>query len=599
MSSSTKEKEAFPSLGDGFRIVWRHTKPFKSQVILLIVLGVVSALANGSVPYISGKFFDSLIQVSQGAHEAYAGFALWAVLLGLWAVIQFAANGVDWIMDRTRRDVDAKVHFSIQTNGFLHLFRLPVAFHKGAHINGVLQKMSQASWRIAAIVRTIIQIAPQFLSVVIGIALATSINMLLAGILALGVVIYSALVLRMVLPMAKVDDEAHRVWNDEWDDAAAAVHQIESVKQAASEEYQSKQVREGLLVKAYKLWDRLDKHWSNVSFFQRMIVFLTQITVFIISVGFVSNGSLTVGELMALNGYAAMLFGPFVQLGHSWQVIQNGLTSAQHAEEIFNEKQEVYEPVDAVYPKQIRGDVDFDNVSFQYGPGQPQILTGVDFKANAGDVIALVGESGVGKSTTVALISGYAFPSKGEVLIDGVPTSKHTLSNLRKHIGAVPQEVALFNDTIRENIRYGTFEASDADVERVAGEAHLGEYIESLPQKYETIVGERGVKLSVGQKQRVAIARAMLRSPSILILDEPTSALDAKTEQIVTASLERLMKDRTTFVIAHRLSTVRKANKILVFDKGKIVESGTHKELIEKPGGVYQRLYEYQIGMHE
>lgn len=593
------EEKKRPSLREGFRVVWRHAKPFKHEITLLLVLGVVSAIANGAVPYVSGKFFDALILLSQGTPAAFQGFALWSILLLLWALIQFLANGVDWIIDRLRRDVDTRMHLGIQTAGFVHLLKLPVAYHKNAHINGVLQKLTQAGWRVSSIVRTVIQIAPQFLSVLIGVSLAISINPMLAGVLALGVVVYSILVIRMVLPIAAIDDEAHRAWNGEWDDAAQAVHQVESVKQAASEAYEEKNVTEGLLGKAAKLWERLELHWSNINFFQRMIVFLTQLTVFLVSIHLVANGSLTVGELIALNGYAMMFFGPFVQLGHSWQTIQNGLTSAVHAEEIFDEAEEVYVPNGAVSPAKIRGDVFFDHAAFRYGPDQPLVLSDLNFAVNAGEVVALVGESGVGKSTAISLISGYSFPSEGSVCIDGVDTRKLNLTHLRRHIAVVPQEVALFNETIRENIRYGTFDADQAAVERVAKEAHLAEFIETLPKKYETVVGERGVKLSVGQKQRVAIARAMLRSPSILILDEPTSALDAKTEQIITKALEKLMKGRTTFVIAHRLSTVRNADKILVFEKGTVVESGTHQELIDKKDGVYRRLYEYQIGLHE
>jgi ABC-type multidrug transport system fused ATPase/permease subunit len=210
----------------------------------------------------------------------------------------------------------------------------------------------------------------------------------------------------------------------------------------------------------------------------------------------------------------------------------------------------------------------------------------------------LVGESGVGKSTTISLISGYYFPTQGNVLIDGIDTRKLNLTTLRQQIAVVPQEVALFNDTLLANIRYGSFGASHENVVRVAREAHMEEFISGLPHGYETIVGERGIKLSVGQKQRVAIARAILRNPAILILDEPTSALDAHTEQIVTEALEKLMRGKTTFIIAHRLSTVRKADVVLVFQKGKIVEKGTHNELVAKEGGVYRRLYDYQIGLH-
>ena len=226
------------------------------------------------------------------------------------------------------------------------------------------------------------------------------------------------------------------------------------------------------------------------------------------------------------------------------------------------------------------------------------MLSHINFSVSPGEIVAFVGESGVGKSTAISLISGYYFPMKGDVLIDDVDTRKWNLAALRKHIAVVPQEVALFNDTIKVNIKYGTPDATDQEVQHAAKEAHIAEFIATLPNGYDTMVGERGIKLSVGQKQRVSIARAILRNPCILILDEPTSALDAKTEQIITKALERLMKGRTTFIIAHRLSTVRKASKIFVFEKGKIVETGTHDELIAKKGGTYQNLYHYQIGLH-
>ena len=173
-----------------------------------------------------------------------------------------------------------------------------------------------------------------------------------------------------------------------------------------------------------------------------------------------------------------------------------------------------------------------------------------------------------------------------------------SLRKLRQQIAVVPQEVVLFNDTIKTNIKYGNFTATDEEIKKAAVKAHALDFIEKFPEKWEQVVGERGVKLSVGQKQRVAIARAILRSPRILVLDEPTSALDAGSEKIITDSLDELMKGRTTFIIAHRLSTVRKADKILVFKEGKVIESGTHDELLKLEGGEYRRLYELQIGLH-
>ncbi|KKU82163.1 MAG: ABC transporter-related protein [Parcubacteria group bacterium GW2011_GWA1_47_8] len=593
--ASTEQK---PEIRKGLRAIWRHVRPFKKELVVLVVLGVVSAIANGFVPYVTGRFFDTLINLSQGTETFTAStFPLWVVLLGAWVLVQLVANNVDWVMDRMRRRVDIGVHLGIQTTGFKHLLHAPMVYHKSVHINGVMQKISTTGWRVSAIVGTVVNIAPQFLSIIIGLTLAASINTFLAGILVVGVLLYIALLLRILAPIAAIDAAAHKSWSEGWDDVAQAITQIESVKQATTEEYESQAVQKSLRERTYNLWAHIERNWSNVSFFQRMIVLVTQFTVFIFSVKFISNGTITVGELVALNGYALMFFGPFVSLGHSWQTIQNGITVAAQAEEIFDGEEENYVPEGAITPEHFSGEVVFENASFAYGEDQPDVLAGVDFKVHAGQVVAFVGESGVGKSTAISLISGYYFPTKGRVLVDGVDTRKLDLINLRRNIAMVPQEVALFNDTIKSNISYGSPDASAEDIARATEEAHAREFIEALPLKYETIVGERGIKLSVGQKQRVSIARAILRDPKILILDEPTSALDSETERKVTEALEKLMKGRTTFIIAHRLSTVRKADRIFVIEKGKIVEEGSHDELMKIENGNYRHRYELHIGL--
>ncbi len=582
----------------GLQAIRRHTRPFKKELSTLVILGVVSAVANGFVPYVTGRFFDTLIDLSKGVGTFTSNhFPLWMVLLGAWALTQLVANNIDWIMDRLQRRVDTGIHFNIQVQGFFHLLRAPMIYHKNVHIHGVIQKISMAGWRVSAIVRTIANIAPQFLSIVIGIILAASINVTIATILVMGVLLYVALLAKILSPIAEIDAAAHKSWNEGWDDATQAVTQIESVKQATAEEYEEQTVHDSLLGRTYRLWYQIERNWSNVSFFQRIIVFFTQLTVFFFSVKFISSGIITVGELVALNGYSLMFFGPFVSLGHSWQTIQNGITTAAQAEEIFAGAEEKYLPPNAVTPSTFCGEVTFDNVHFAYGEGQTEVLAGVNFKVQVGEVVALVGESGVGKSTAISLISGYYFPSKGRVLIDGVDTRQLPLTSLRKRIAVVPQEVALFNNTIRSNISYGSAGASFEQIEQATKEAHADEFIQALPLGYDTIVGERGVKLSVGQKQRVAIARAILRDPKILILDEPTSALDSETERKVTEALEKLMRGRTTFIIAHRLSTVRKADRIFVIEKGKIVEEGTHDQLMKIENGNYRHRYELHIGL--
>ncbi len=344
---------------------------------------------------------------------------------------------------------------------------------------------------------------------------------------------------------------------------------------------------------------RVEYVWANVNFFQRFVVYGVQLAMFLGSAYYLQAGAISVGDLLALNGYAHMFLTPFVSLGYGWQTLQNGIVSAAKSEELFATPTEVYVPADAQEPAERRGAVEFRHVSFRYEGATQHVLEDVDVVIPGGTSIAFVGESGVGKSTTLGLISGHLFPTEGDVLVDGVSTRKYPLTALRSRMAVVPQEVALFNDTIRMNIRYGAFTATDTEVERAATEAQIHEYIIGLPDGYDTIVGERGVKLSVGQKQRIAIARAILRNPEVLILDEPTSALDAQTERAVSESLERMMKGRTTFIIAHRLSTVRKADMILVFEKGRIVESGSHTSLMRRKDGTYRKLYELQIGLHE
>jgi len=593
-----EETRVIPNYKKGFTGLKRHLIPFKKEIIIISFLGIISATANGAVPYVTGLFFDQLISLSNGNINYFYNIPLWVVLILLWLMVQIFSNGFDWLINIRRARIDSLMHMSIVFNGFKKIFRLPISFHRNEKMSQVLEKLSMAGWRTSSLVRSLISMSPQFLSIFIGFALAATINLTLASVMLVAVFVYSLTLLKILKNAAEVDEEGHKLWNDAWGDAATVALQIDSVKQSTSEDHEENKLKEKFFSKLYRSWTAEAKIWINVGFFQGVIVFLTQLSIFILSIDFIIKGQLTIGELIALNAYAAMFFGPFVSLGSSWQNMQNAITTLGQAEYVFEQTEEIYEPTQAAPFKNIVGEIAFNDVKFKYGPEQPMVLEGISFKTHKGELVALVGESGGGKSTLISLISGYYFPNEGTVTIDGVDTRNYNLKTLRSQISVVPQEVALFNDSIKNNIRYGNFELADEKVFQAAKESHIHEFIETLPEKYETLVGERGIKLSVGQKQRLAIARAILRDPKILILDEPTSALDSKTEKSISESLEKIMSGRTTFVIAHRLSTVRKADTILVFDKGKIVEQGKHIDLINIEGGVYKKLHDYQIGLN-
>ena len=584
----------------GFKILFKYLFKYKKEIILLSFLGVISGFANAAVPYIVGSFFDAILDVSKMVEYFDYTIPLWVAFVVLFGIIQIFANLSDWIIDKRGKRIAILVHAEYLADATAHLLELTVPFFKEHKTGEVWDKIRRASEAIFALLNNVvISIAPQILSVVIGLGIATYISPLLALVLAAGIILYVFTLFIIIPPIVKLQKKGQEAWGKSYGYSFGAITNFQAIKQSGAEFYERKKVWGKFVGGAFSIWYKVQKIWSSINFYQRTIVLLTQISIFVISVGLIQKGNITIGELIALNGYAAMVFGPFITLGHHWQVIQNGIVAIERAEKILLLPTEQYEDgKENIDNEDFRGSVEFKNVFFAYKKNEPTVLKGINFKVNPGETVALVGESGVGKSTAMELVSGYYFPTKGGVLIDGYDTKDTSLKSIRQNIAIVPQEPVLFNDTVKHNIKYGSFKATDEEMKNAAKEAHADVFIEQFPKKYGQVVGERGIRLSVGQKQRIAIARAMLRNPKILILDEPTSALDAKTEKFITESLERLMEDKTTFVIAHRLSTVRKADKILVFKAGKVVEEGKHDDLIRIKDGVYKYLYEYQVGLH-
>lgn len=307
----------------------------------------------------------------------------------------------------------------------------------------------------------------------------------------------------------------------------------------------------------------------------------------------VISGVLTPGSLIAFLVYAVNISNPIKRLSRVYGNIQRALAAAQRVFDILDLQPEIQEAPNAKPLPYIKGDVRFEQVSFSYNPNEP-VLTELSFSNQAGQMVAIVGPSGAGKSTIANLLPRFYDITAGKIFIDNVDIKAVTLDSLREQIGIVPQETMLFNGTVYDNIRYGNLQATRAEIEQAARDANAEKFILQLPNGYETMLGDRGVNLSGGQRQRIAIARAILKNPRILILDEATSALDTESEHVVQEALDRLMVGRTSFVIAHRLTTIQRANMILVLDKGKLVETGTHEQLLDK-GGLYARLHQVQF----
>ncbi|HEY4506508.1 MAG TPA: ABC transporter ATP-binding protein [Candidatus Paceibacterota bacterium] len=580
----------------GLKIVWKYVSRYKRELTFVIVLGVIIALVDGITPYLGGKLIDSLIKPYKLSLLGTVVYAhVW--LLAAWGVAQAFMHVTSWIGSKRSQAIGRKLLTNYISDGFSHLLEVPMAFHKSRKIGDIQERIQRAASELHDIVSDIVTyLGPQILTFVVATLISFYINWILGIVLLAGVLIYASLMLVLLKPVINLNKKRNKAFREGWNNVFEALGNVLAVKQATTEKVEKQKITRSFNVGAYGAWMRVFELWQNLYLIQRVIILLTQVTVYIISIIKILDGTMTVGQLVMFNGYAAMMFGPFITLGKNWSTIQSGIISVEQAEGLVTHPKEDYAGKTKIAGP-IDGDVEFKNVSFRYERGK-EVLNDISFKANAGEVVALVGESGVGKSTLIDLISGYYSPSKGAVTIDGVKVKDHNLHRLRSNIAVVSQEIVLFNDTIYNNIRYGNFNTSPDEVVKAAEKANVSEFVDKFPKKWKQIVGERGIKLSVGQKQRVAIARAILRNPRILILDEPTSALDAKAESIIQESLVELMEGKTTFVIAHRLSTVRNADKIIVIKDGKIVEQGKHDELIQIPNGEYRHLYELQIGLH-
>lgn len=576
-----------------WRIISKYVGDSKRELVLVSVVGVASAAANGTAPFLVGRFIDAILEPSSVELWQFT-LALWVFLLVLWFGIQLIAAVADWFVSLRGDRMAENLYVSYMSRGFETLLHLPLSFHKRKQTGDVTSSVQRGGNYLARIVHELASIGPQLLSIFFGIGIALYISVWASLPLIVGVGIYLLLLRRNFGRAYHMRRKQWEKFSDAFGVSFDMVNNVESVKHFTAENYASK-----LFTRKFRNAFRWAYQgiviWSRVGFQQKMLVVAVQLSVFIISVVLIQAGSMTVGELIALNGYAAMFFGPFVALGRRIDFFQEAAVGLRKAEQILTSPRETYTPRHPIQPEDMRGEIEFDNVHFHYKPKDGPVLEDINLHIQPGQTLALVGESGVGKSTLVDLIGGFYFPTRGTVRVDGYNIRRMDLEYLRRYISYVPQDILLFHETIYNNIRFAKPGATRSEIEDAARRARAHEFIEKFPRGYGSVVGKRGVKLSAGQRQRVAIARVILRDPRVLILDEPTSALDARTEKSLTDSLEELMAGRTTIIIAHRLSTVRRADAIAAIKDGHIMEFGSHDELLAKEAGIYRELHELQF----
>ncbi|MDO8529769.1 MAG: ABC transporter ATP-binding protein [bacterium] len=562
----------------------KYLKPYKREIKIAAVFVILENILLLVSPIVYGKVIDIVIK-----EKSFTKISI--LLLSLWAIFSLTNGWFGRIKDKISSKIGNAASFDLNNKSIAYLTKLPLSFHKSKKIGEIIQRFSRADEFIFRLVfNGMFQIIPDLLISSLAFIVIFWIKWQLSLIYLLFIITYLIITVRKTKPIVKQQKKLNKVMEKYYGDLFDRTSNIIAIKSSASEGTENSRNREtsknvlDIIAIHVQLWRKVS-YWQNILFTGAFISLLTS------GVYFIQTNQITVGQFVMLLAYVSWLSASVNSLGNNYKQLQEGIVTIKRADKIFEEETEKYDDPEAIELESCKGNIEFKNVSFSYE--SEKVLEDISFKADAGSMIAIVGKSGEGKSTLVDLISRYILPTSGEITLDGIDINKIKLESLRNHIAIVPQEIDLFNDTLFNNIAYSKKNASAEEVERAAELAHCSEFIEKFPKKYEQMVGEKGVKLSTGQKQRIAIARAILRDPKILILDEATSALDSESERYVQEALETVMKGRTTFVIAHRLSTIRKADLILVIENGKIIESGDHHELITQ-GGVYQKLSELQ-----
>ncbi|PPI79941.1 ABC transporter ATP-binding protein/permease [Marinobacter flavimaris] len=566
--------------------LWPYLAEFRGRVALSLALLVLAKLATVATP-IALKYIVDYLDQNRGAD-----MLLWipVILVVAYGALRFGATLFNELRDAVFARVAERAMRRVSLRVFEHLHQRELAFHLDRKTGGLARDIERGTNGISFLLRfTLFNIVPTLLEIlmVAGILFVVfNVGYVLAILVA--VVVYVVFSIKITEWRTKFVREANARDNQSNSRAIDSLLNYETVKYFNNERYEAQLYDVDLDDwEQARLKNRLSLAALNSG--QALIIGLAMIVIMAMAVREVASGEITLGDFTMINAYLLQLFIPLNALGFVYREIRQALVNVERLFKLLADKPAIEDAPDATELAVNRGEVQFDHIHFAYRPDRP-ILKDVNFSIPSGHKIAVVGASGAGKSTLARLLFRFYDVDQGAIRIDGQDIRQVSQDSLRSAIGVVPQDTVLFNDTLYRNLAYGRPEATEEEVYRAARMAHLEDFIHSLPEGYETKVGERGLKLSGGEKQRVAIARVILKNPPLLILDEATSSLDSLSEQAILTALKEVSQRRTTLVIAHRLSTVMDADSILVMEGGKIVESGHHQDLLAR-NGHYARLW--------
>jgi subfamily B ATP-binding cassette protein MsbA len=560
-------------------------KPYLSRMLLagLLVMGV--AAINLALLRLAGTLWD-VITVQ---HDAARMNQLIALFLGLVIFQGFCSMGHSYLTASVSQHIIA----DFRTHLFAHLQTLSVSFFARRRTGELLSRLMNDVTVIQTVVtETPIDTAKQLVTFIGGIAFLLAMNwrlcLLILVLLPLLVIVAKFFGRRLKSLSTSIQDQTAAL-STLIEEVLSGIRIVKSFVQTKREETRfAGQINQTLT---------LTMRRAGI-----MAIFIPVISLLTFSAAAavlwyggrqVIDGTVSPGDLFAFVLFAGILIGPFSSAARVFAQVREAQGATERVFEILDQQPEVSDWPNATALSSVSGHITVERVSFAYDPRQP-VLTDISFEAQPGELVAIVGPTGAGKTTVINLIHRFYDPTSGNITVDGQDLRQVTLESWYRQIALVPQETILFGGTILENIRYGNREASEHTVTGASRAAHAHDFIMNLPDQYQTVVGEKGINVSGGQRQRIAIARAIVKNPRILLLDEATSALDSESERLVQEALEQLMKGRTTFVIAHRLTTIQRADRILVLNKGRLVETGTHGELMERKG-LYHYLYTLRL----